>query len=307
MMHRERDYDDVLRRALLAAADSIEPSSDGLERIRARLTPPMPLAAAWLMAGYSDVAVPAMERLWFALTGLRVWQRLDAAGRSARGSLMRHSGPPGEVLGRIVRASRSRRYAWLRPVAVATAVVVAVAGGFALSQLQRTFDPTGAEAQYRISPSSTHSRGGSTDGRAVAVPGRQSSSSPGSPAPAAASPSPSASCSAGAQHTSSHSTPAPKPSPSSSPSPSPSSSPSASPTPSQTTPSSTPTSTPSSTTSGSTEGPATLLAVISTKPTSTPLRPPCGHPAQSPGQQMSPGQQVSSARTAAQRAAKHRS
>ena len=36
----EYDYDDVLRRALHSAAESIEPSPDGLERIRERLAPP---------------------------------------------------------------------------------------------------------------------------------------------------------------------------------------------------------------------------------------------------------------------------
>ena len=62
MRQREFDYDDILRRALRTAADGIEPSGDGLERIRARLTTPRPLAAAWLMAGYTDVALPALAR-----------------------------------------------------------------------------------------------------------------------------------------------------------------------------------------------------------------------------------------------------
>ena len=44
------DYEEALRRALHAAADSIEPSADGLERIRERLNRPMlsfESASAW--------------------------------------------------------------------------------------------------------------------------------------------------------------------------------------------------------------------------------------------------------------------
>src|ERR1700685_3935271 len=44
------DYEEALRRALHAAADSIEPSADGLERIRERLNRPMlsfEAASAW--------------------------------------------------------------------------------------------------------------------------------------------------------------------------------------------------------------------------------------------------------------------
>jgi len=37
MMRQDRDYEDVLRRALAAAAESIEPGGDGLQRIRHRL------------------------------------------------------------------------------------------------------------------------------------------------------------------------------------------------------------------------------------------------------------------------------
>ena len=50
------DYEDLLRGALHAAADSAEPAGDGLERIRARLTTPHPLPVAWLMAVCSWVA-----------------------------------------------------------------------------------------------------------------------------------------------------------------------------------------------------------------------------------------------------------
>jgi hypothetical protein len=38
MTRQQRDYDDILRRALRAAAESVEPAADGLDRIRGRLS-----------------------------------------------------------------------------------------------------------------------------------------------------------------------------------------------------------------------------------------------------------------------------
>jgi len=54
------DYDEVLRRVLRAAADSVEPSADGLERIRARLSGPQLWSMASAAAWYSDVATRFM-------------------------------------------------------------------------------------------------------------------------------------------------------------------------------------------------------------------------------------------------------
>ena len=56
MSQHDRDFEDLLRRALHSAADSVEPAQDGLERIRTRLTKPYPLPVAWMMAVYSQVA-----------------------------------------------------------------------------------------------------------------------------------------------------------------------------------------------------------------------------------------------------------
>lgn len=274
MMQRERDYDDILRRALCTAADSIEPSGDGLERIRARLTTPRPLLSAWLMAGYSDVALPALVRLWSALVSMLGWRPSGASRRSARGGFAGHSWQsgrlyawypgrlrggypgrlrgwhPGRLRGRIPPSSGSHRYGWLRPTAVAAAIVVAVAGGYALTQLQRTVSSTGAEI-LPLAPGKAHPHAGSADGTAVsAAPGPSAPSSAG-PAPSTAFPSASPSCSPGSTPRQAQSTPTATPTASSSPAPKPTPSPS----PSQT-PSVTPTSTPSST-GGSTQAPAT--------------------------------------------------
>jgi hypothetical protein len=77
------EQEEVLRRALHAVADTIEPAADGLERIRERLSRPRPLAVAWLMAGWTGLAQPLllrMEPVLAELAGrmsgqLRMWLR----------------------------------------------------------------------------------------------------------------------------------------------------------------------------------------------------------------------------------------
>jgi surface antigen len=63
MSQHQDDHEDFLRRALHAAADSVEPSDDGLERIRARLRAPHPRPVAWLMAAYSEMLLRALGAL----------------------------------------------------------------------------------------------------------------------------------------------------------------------------------------------------------------------------------------------------
>ena len=238
MRQREFDYDDILRRALRTAADGIEPSGDGLERIRARLTTPRPLAAAWLMAGYTDVVLPALARLWSTLGSLRVWLRPDAGQSAHTRAGYRHLAPGPALI---------RRYGWLRPAAVATAIVIAVAGGFALSQLPGAISNSGAE-NLPLSNNGTHPHGGSVNsGAASQFPGPSKTSGAGAgilhPSPSA-----SATCSPGPKRrgSSSHSTPKPTPSRTATPTPTVTPSPTVTPTPTPTdtgTPSPTPTST----------------------------------------------------------------
>ena len=160
MRQREFDYDDILRRALRTAADGIEPSADGLERIRARLTMPRPLAVAWLMVGYTEVALPALARAWSALSSLRVRLRPGSGQAAQARAAYRHLAP-----------ALVRRYGWLRPAAVASAIVIAVAGGFALSQLPGAISNSGAE-NLPLSNVGTHPHGGSANsGAASQFPG----------------------------------------------------------------------------------------------------------------------------------------
>ena len=98
-----RDYDDILRRALHAAAESVEPSADGLERIRERLGY-SPLLSFSSIAGWFSVAavrfagwaVPAFgtacEIFWALIDRFRP---LDAApGHAKPGlALARRQGP----------------------------------------------------------------------------------------------------------------------------------------------------------------------------------------------------------------------
>ena len=114
MSQRDRDHDEILRRALHAAANSVEPAEDGLERIRAQLTTPYPMALAWVMAGCSSLARYAVGAPQSALA----WLETGLGGvRAERFRAAQPGLPPG------------RRLAWLSPaVAAAIAAVVVIAG-----------------------------------------------------------------------------------------------------------------------------------------------------------------------------------
>src|ERR1700733_12420204 len=104
------DYEEALRRALHAAADSIEPSADGLERIRERLNRPMlslESASAW----------SASTAAW-----LRRWMEPVMA---AFGAVIDRFRPATAAPGHA-----RPRYGWLRPAAgMSIAVFVVAAGG----------------------------------------------------------------------------------------------------------------------------------------------------------------------------------
>src|ERR1700733_7398381 len=119
MTQRDRDFEEILGRALHAAADSVEPADDGLQRIRARLTTPRPLLVAWVMAGYSAGASRARS----GLLAISAWLQgvRGAVSENARGA------GPGRLRGR-------RHPARLRAGAVlAIAVFLMTAGVLALT------------------------------------------------------------------------------------------------------------------------------------------------------------------------------
>jgi hypothetical protein len=298
MRQHDFEYEDVLRRALCAAADSIEPAGDGLERIRARLTTPRPLAAAWMMAGYTEVALPALIRLRSVLDGMLAWLRPAAGQSSVRTSAAGRPGSAGAVPGHSTLNSFAHRYRWLRPAAMAIAIVLAVAGGYGLTQLRTTLSTAG-EVNLPLTGARANPQGGSPDGGGVNQVG---GSSPGSVAPGTyrghAQPSATQSCAPGALLPA-PSSPKPDPSPSATSTPSPTPNPTATPSP---TASATTSPAPSATapaqtgTSAPTASPAALVYPVApadpvvsphSKKSSPPLsRAPCGseHGPQAPGQ-----------------------
>ena len=161
MMTQDRDYEDALRRALTAAAESIEPAGDGLQRIRHRLDSPRPRS---ILSGCTE---------WLELRGTRFLIRLEPvieAGRTALG----RSGPLAALVSflRGLLSPRAARRAgraaghrgatgspgrlgpagpWLKPVfAVSAAVAIVVVGvvilnhetGTLISPLNSTSTPT---------------------------------------------------------------------------------------------------------------------------------------------------------------------
>ena len=123
MTQRDRDLEEILRRTLRAAASSVEPADDGLERIRARLTTPRPLLVAWIMAGYSAGASRALS----GLLAISAWLQ---GVRGAVSEHLRVAGP-----GRL----RDRQHpAGLRAGAVlAVAVILVSAGVLALTPVRQ--------------------------------------------------------------------------------------------------------------------------------------------------------------------------
>src|SRR5580693_3044888 len=181
MTHRDPEI--ILRQALRSAADSIEPAGDGLAQIRARLTTPRPLVIAWVIAAWADLGSLLRYRAGPALAALggRLDFVLSSVGRRGHPALERvrpafgwlrpalerlrpaadRLGTWAERLGRPATragesAARPSRYAWLRPaIAMAAVVLVAVAGGFALSGLPHQISRVAAS----LLPSQTNAPG----------------------------------------------------------------------------------------------------------------------------------------------------
>lgn len=107
------DHEARLRAALHAAAESLEPNPDGLERIHARLRQPRP-ASAWLRAAYGEIAMRAPTWLQDMVYQVADWLRLAYERFS-----------PAQAPGR----HRSRTQGLLRPLAAMAVVMFIVAAG----------------------------------------------------------------------------------------------------------------------------------------------------------------------------------
>ncbi len=255
MTHLEPE--DILRHALHAAGESVEPAADGLARIRARLTTPRPLIVAWLMAAWASRGrlvgyrlEPALSALAGGLgTALRSGARLVEPTTDRLRPALRFTQPAFErlrpVLGWIAERLRPRaqpegpsgRLAWVRPaIAMAAVVLVAIVGGFALSGLPHQI----SQMAQSILPSQTNNSSNGGHGTRVNGSGQRI------PAPTAdrgASPTPTPTC-----------TPTPRPTPTQTPRPTPTPTPTptqtSTPTPTPTLGGGTPTPTPTQTNSG---------------------------------------------------------
>jgi hypothetical protein len=266
MTAQERDYEAILSRVLHTTTDQLEPVGDGLTKIRARLDEPWLIRQWWLLrSGFMALGWLVVVRYEAFLSTVKSGKPGPAADSAAAplAPLLACATPDTEehrrrqrslrpVLGGITAwasGRRSRRpavqaMAWLRPaLAVAGAVVLVVAGVFALGQIRQGLflgldNASGTNGSNSGNPGGNGApNGGGTTLKDSSSPsqGRSGTSKPGSStAHSRIVPSPSP-CSAASSPPIS---PSPSPSPTSaSPSPSPTS---ASPTPSPTSPSPSP-------------------------------------------------------------------
>ena len=267
MTAQERDYEEILGRALHSATDQIEPVGDGLTKIRARLTEP------WLKRQWWLLRSELMVLRWLVIVRLEAFLSRARAGRSGTpsgaGTAPDAAGGPAAAPGRRSRSLRpvlggitawaagkrphksaGPAMAWLRPaLAVAGAVVLVVAGVFALGGIRGTF--VGLENDNPLGHTATSRDGGpgSPNGGGTTLRGSK---------PAAKRGSRTASPGATTQHNRAAAAPSACSSPSTPPvnSPSPSPSPtSASPSPTPTTPSPSPTPTTPSPSPSTSNGP----------------------------------------------------
>ena len=233
MTGQERDHGEVLSRVLHSTTDQVEPVGDGLAKIQARLAEPWLKRQWWLLRREFMVLgwVFALRcQSWFSTVRSRLAAGADAAGAAAGAGGRLRSLP---VLGGIVawasakwpRKAGAPRHgsigpamAWFRPaLAVAGAVVLVVAGVFALGQIRATFatvenantpgtstsgqtggagSPNGSGGRAP-SPGPSATQGNATSGSQSSSPSSKAFTSPQgsaspSPSPAAQNPSPSA-------------------------------------------------------------------------------------------------------------------
>jgi hypothetical protein len=169
MMTKDRDYEDILRRALAEAAESIEPTGDGLRRIRHRLDSPRSLRSVF--SGCTE---------WLELHGIRFLIRLDPAIEAARAALSRAQsawGPLGALAGLLGGRGRRRRAGghrgaasppgrlgsagpWLKPVFAVSAAVAIVAVGVVILNHEKGTLINPANNVGTAEPSSSVASGG---------------------------------------------------------------------------------------------------------------------------------------------------
>jgi len=313
MTGQERDCGELLSRVLHSTTDQIEPVGDGLTKIQARLAEPWLNRQWWLLRHEFIVlgwVLAVRCQSWFSAIRSSSADEVSAddaaTGRASAGAAngggLRSLRPILSSVGAQVSAGHLQKagaplrkavgpaMAWLRPaLAVAGAVVLVVAGVFALAQIQGTFASfTGDNTRGAVDSSQTGGPGntngqGGLAGQAGSSPtqGSGTFSSPGSTPSSKVSASPTPCPSPSSQSAS----PSPSPSPAS---PSPSSSPtSASPTSTPTTASPTPSTSSGAAAGGKANGKARghkeIIKTIALVTCGTPRSSPASQTNQTPG------------------------
>jgi hypothetical protein len=210
-MSTHSEHEAILRRALHAAANGIEPQGDGLQRIQARLRPPRPIVVAWAEAAWLD-------------TRMRVPAILEAGLKSLRSALLlawERFGPSRTTSGRA-----TRNLSWLRPAAaLGVTVFIVAAGAYVAIDAQQAIFPSsissgnsgGGGAGPGVSPSGTANLHSPSTGSSIGSHPSPSTSASCRPARPAASGKPSTSTSTGQTSTSPSSSPTDSPTPAGSP------------------------------------------------------------------------------------------
>ena len=198
------DFDQMLRSALHAEVDSIEPDERGLERIRQRTHAP------WLVRQMSLMLIECVDlarligiRLEPGFAGLRTtiaerggpWEALVGLLGSTVASVVALFTPPGRRNSPHRSPRGGSSLGWLRPaLAVAGAVVIVVAGVYGLVQVRDTISlelfPSGSPASNGPGSPGGGDQGPSLNGQSAPTGVVPSGGRSGS-----ASPSPKASCS----------------------------------------------------------------------------------------------------------------
>ena len=189
-----RDLDDVLRRALHAAVDPVEPAGDGLTRIMHRLRTPSAIRQATLLV--TDCV--DLARL------ITIWLEPGFTG-AARLRWRHDSGYRREFPHQPTRARAHRASRWLRPaLAVASAAAIVVIALVVLGPVRQIVTQTGLNTGpgagppapagahstsdgHGQSPTASLTRTGSTRSGTTSAPAGRTSHRPGTtPAPSPA-------------------------------------------------------------------------------------------------------------------------
>jgi hypothetical protein len=199
MTGQERDYEAILSRVLHTTTDQFEPVGDGLTKIRGRLSEP------WLKRQWWLLCSQLLALRWFVVVRCesvisKIRSRSDVtdltpdapAGQEAEG------GPLTSLLSMATSVSGTSKkqqrsvgpaMAWLRPaLAVAGAVVLVVAGVFALGQIREGLFLGLANGTGSNSSTSGQQNGnGNANGTGSPLPGSgtPSQGSSGTPSPGA--------------------------------------------------------------------------------------------------------------------------